>query len=173
MLMLCAFVCAFISARLRCEFWILSFLELLLMWCLVWSEQCLWLLLFGEFLTLWKLYSVRWTWERKKKKKKGGEGRIGAYLFQRARRYLEVDFLGAQRLQQGDSVGAVMAVSVFPRVQQSVVVPRMFGKADVAVAVGRWKDPFQRGTSGKFILGEQQTSHVVRSQLVEDGAKVL
>lgn len=84
-----------------------------------------------------------------------------------------MDFLGAQRLQQDDSVGAVMAVSVFPRVQQSVVVPRVLGKADVAVAVGRWKDPFQRGTSGKFVFGEQQTSHVVRGQLVKDGTEIL
>lgn len=76
MLMLCAFVCA-VSARLRCEFWILSFLELLLLMCCLvwWFELCLWQLLFGEFLTLWKLYSVRWTWERKKKNKKKWWGR--------------------------------------------------------------------------------------------------
>lgn len=86
--------------------------------------------------------------QEEEEKEVGEMGRFGSYLFQRAWRYLEVDFLGAKRLQQGDSVGAVMAVSVFPRVQQSVVVPRVFGKADVAVAVGRWKDPFQRGTSG-------------------------
>lgn len=96
-----------------------------------------------------------------------------SHLLYRRWRDFQMMSLPAQRSQNGNSSVALFTVTMFPRVQQVVVVARLIGEVQILVTVGRGEDALEGLATRQFIFSYDQTADVVGRENVENWLQVL